>query len=690
MATTYCTADIRNIALVGHAGCGKTTLIERILDTTKVIGRMGTIEEGNTVCDFEPEEKTHKHSLTSAIVHTEFNGKHINLIDTPGYPDFVGQAIGVLHAVENVMVAVDANKGIENLTRRMMKLAGEDGLPRLLVINKIDNLDSADTRLSELVAGIQETFGSGCLPVNLPAAGCQEVIDCLGGSGETEFSSVEEARGALVDQIVEVDDELMERYLETGEVSSEELTAAFTKAVAAGHLIPIFFISGREGIGIEELLGTITSLCPSPADYQPARFLVEKKGGGDEDKAEIWKPDTDAEKPLVAHVFRVTTDPFVGKLSAFRVFQGTLNSGDSVHIDDGRKPVRFAHIFQLQGKEHVEIHSAIPGDIVAVAKIDEMHYNAILHNDSEFESIKVKAIPLPKPMYGLSVSPAKRGEEGKIGHSLGRLSDEDPTFITERDPSTNELVMRGIGELHLRIMIEKLQNNFNLEVVTAIPTIAYKETITAKAEGHHRHKKQTGGAGQFGEVYLRVEPLPADHEKNFEFVDATFGGSVPKQYMPAVEKGVRQVLEIGCLAGFPMQGIMVSVYDGKHHPVDSKEVAFVAAGKKAFIEAVSKAKPILLEPYVELEITIPSDYMGEVTGDLPSRRGRVQGTDMLPGGQAVITATAPLSEVTSYASALKAMTQGTGSYTMEFSHSEQTPPNIQAEIVAKYKPKVED
>ncbi|MBL1217120.1 MAG: elongation factor G [Planctomycetes bacterium] len=687
MSSTYTTADLRNCAVVGHAGCGKTTLVERILEQTKVIGRMGSIEEGNTVCDFETEEHNHQHSLTSAIVHADVDGKRINLIDTPGYPDFIGQAFGIVPAVETVLVVVDAQKGIENVTRRMMKLITEERQPSAIVINKIDGCAGAGEKVEELISAIRETFGNQCLPINVPSSDCTSVIDCFtSADGDSLFSSPADVHSALVDQIVEVDDALMEQYLETGEVSSEQLTKTFTRALTEGHLIPILFTSGRENVGIAALLSAITEHFPSPTDFAAERFLVTTKETED-GEATPWTPDPSDESALVAHVFRVAADPFVGKLSAFRIHQGTLETGTSVHIDDERKPVRLAHIFQLQGKEHVEIHKAVAGDIVAVAKIDELHYNGVIHGDTPFESITVRPVPQPKPMYGLAVSPAKRGEEGKIGQAMTRICEQDPTFVVERDQTTNEMVMRGIGELHLRIVIERLRNQFNLEVETAQPTIAYRETITTKAEGHHRHKKQTGGAGQFGEVYLRVEPLPVEHETGFEFVDDTFGGSVPKQYMPAIEKGVRMVLSDGCVAGYPLQGVRVSVYDGKHHPVDSKEVAFVAAGKKAFIDAVAKAKPILLEPFVSLEISVPQDYMGDVTGDLSGRRGRVQGSDMLPGGQAVITAVAPLGEVMSYASALKAMTQGSGSYTMEFSHHEQTPANVMAEIVAKYKPK---
>ncbi len=681
---SYTTQDIRNIVLVGHASCGKTTLTERLLEVTKTIGRMGTVEDGNTASDFEPEEKHHNHSLYSAILHVDSDGARVNIIDTPGYPDFVGQAVSALAAVETVCVVIDANKGIENMTRRMMKLSKSENMARAIIINKIDGADN----LESLVENIRDTFGTECLPINLPNKDGSSVITCFpeAGEGDAAFSSPADARSAIVDQVVEVDDDLMEKYLEEGEVTSEDLINTFTKAMSQGHLIPIFFTSAKEDAGVVDFLQIVTKYFPHPGDSNAVRFTTKSDDGVSTD----WVGTDDPEKPFLAHVFRVTTDSFVGKLAALRVHQGKVKSGDSTGLDDNKKAVRLAHIFQLQGKDHVECEEAIPGDIVAVAKIDEMHYDAVLHEGAGATEFSAKPVPQPKPMFGLAVTAAKRGEEGKVTQSFNRLADEDPTFNVERNATTHEVVIRGIGELHLRIMIERLENRFNVEVNTAPPKIAYKETISVKANGHHRHKKQSGGAGQFGEVYLRVEPLPIDHETGFEFADETFGGSVPKQYMPAIEKGVRRVLQNGCIAGYPLQGIKIAVTDGKHHPVDSKEVAFVTAGKRAFMDAISKAKPILLEPYVHMEITTPSDSMGDITGDISGRRGRIQGTDMLPGDQAIISAIAPLSEVMTYAASLKAMTQGRGSYTMEYSHDEKTPANIQAEVIAAYKPHDDD
>lgn len=675
----YTTSDIRNIAVTGHAGVGKTTLVEALLAATGTIGRMGSVEEGNTVTDFEPEEKEHQHSLSSSIVHFDHENRHFNVIDTPGFPDFIGSALGCLPAVETVCIVVSADKGIQTVTRRIMKRCEERNLPRMIIVNKIEE---HIPDLEELVGNLQEAFGSGCLPINLPNKAGDGVVDIWEKTdGEVAFSSVSDAHTAVVDQCVETDEALMEVYLEKGEVSAKQLHDAFEKALREGHITPILFVSARSGAGVPEMLHAFAHLCPSPLEGNPRPFLV-----GDEEKE--WHAEPDPSKAAVAHVFKVSTDQFVGKLALFRVHQGTVKAGDSIHVGDARKPVRLAHLLKVHGKDHKEADSAIAGDIVGVAKIDELHFNSVLHTENEH--IAFKAIEMPKPMFGLAVEAKSRGDEAKISSALHKMMEEDPTFIVDRVAATHETVCRGIGELHMRVIMERLKNRFKLELESKPPKIAYKETITSKGEGHHRHKKQTGGAGQFGEVYLRIEPLPQDHESGFEFADETFGGSVPKQFMPAIEKGVRQVLSGGAVAGYPLTGVRVAVYDGKHHPVDSKEVAFVTAGKRAFIDAVQKARPVLLEPFVDVEITAPSSSMGDINSDLSGKRGQVQNTDYLPGDMCIIYAKAPLAEMATYSSQLKSMTAGQGSFTMDYSHDEQTPPNVQATIVAEYKPKDEE
>ena len=681
----YTTADLRNIALVGAAGTGKTTLAEAMLHAAGVIGRAGRVEEKNTVCDYEDLEKDFGHSLESALVGFDHSGAHVNLIDTPGSPDFMGKSVSVLPAVETAMIVVDATAGVETVTRRMMKVAADRSLPRVMVINKIDNA----TDLGELLEAIQESFGSICHPVNLPADGGKAVVDCFSNaSGSSDIGDVADFHTAIIEQVVEVDEALMEQYLEKGEVSADQLHEPLERALREGHLVPMCFVSARENLGVSELMDLIVKLCPNPAEGTPAVFTY---GSGD-DKVE-HTAEADPDKAPIAHVFKVASDPFVGKLCAFRVHQGHIGSDVNPRIDDGRKGVRISHVFKLQGKNHEEVDKIIAGDIGAVAKIDEISYDSVLHDASVGEDLRINAVTLPKPMYGLAIEAATKGSENKLGEAINKLVAEDPTLEIERVQATSETVMRGLGEQHLRIKLRLLKDRYGVEVDTRPPTVPYKETITSKAEGHHRHKKQTGGAGQFGEVYLRVEPLNGDEEgaiNGLLFVDDTFGGSIPRQYLPAIEKGIRQVMSNGAVAGYPIQGVKVSVYDGKHHPVDSKEIAFMTAGKRAFIDAVRKAKPVLLEPFVSLEISVPTSQIGDISSDLSGRRGRIQATDVLPGDQALITAEAPLSEVMTYANQLKSITAGAGSYTMEYSHDERTPPNVQAEVIAKFKPKDDD
>jgi elongation factor G len=432
----------------------------------------------------------------------------------------------------------------------------------------------------------------------------------------------------------------------------------------------------------------IDELCPNPSEGNP--LTLEYRAEGQKQSVVL---DVDPDKPALAHVFRVSSDPYVGKLCVFRVHQGTIGPDSQPQVDDRSRPVRMGHVFKLQGKTHAESDRIVAGDIGAVAKLEELNFDTVLHAESLGEGIRIKAPALPKPMYGLAVEGTSKGAETKLAEAISKLVAEDPTLEVERVQATGETVLRGLGEQHLRMKLRLLKDRYGVEVETRPPKVAYKETITAKAEGHHRHKKQTGGAGQFGEVFLRVEPIDHDSEeavKGLVFSDDTFGGSIPRQFIPAVEKGVRQIMNEGAIAGYPMQDIKVSVYDGKHHPVDSKEVAFMTAGRKAFVDAVHKAKPVLLEPYVTMEITVPTAQIGDISSDISGRRGRIQGTDMLPGNQAVIRAEAPLSEVMSYANQLKSITGGAGSYTMEYSHDERTPPAIQAEVIKAYKPKEED
>jgi elongation factor G len=679
----YTTERIRNIALVGHQGAGKTTLFEALLAAGGTIQTPGTVERGSTVSDFDPMEKARGHSLNSAIASIDHGGIHVNLIDTPGYPDFRGPTLSALAAVETAAVVVDAARGVEYGTTRLIDYAKARRLCRLIVVNKIDH---AEADLELLVEQLREAFGPECLPINLPARGRAGVVDCFfNPSGESDFGSVADAHQRIIDQVVEINEDVMGHYLEDGEagLSGEELHDAFEQCLREGHLVPIAFVSARTGAGIAELLDLFEKLMPNPKEANPPLFV---KGTGAD--AEPFRTEPDPARHVVADVFKIVNDPFVGKLGIFRVYQGTVRRDTQLFIDDGKKPFKVGHLYKLRGKDHVEIDDAIPGDIAAVAKVEEIHFDAILHDSHDEDHIHLKPIDFPEPMFGLAIEPATRGQEQKLSIALAKLAEEDPCFRVEHHKELNETVIRGLGELHLRVMLERMQERFGVEVKSRPPRIAYRETISAKADGHHRHKKQTGGAGQFGEVFLRIEPLPRG--SGFEFVDEVVGGAIPGQFLPAVEKGVRSVIEGGAIAGYMLQDVRVIVYDGKHHPVDSKEVAFVAAGRKAFLDAIAKARPLVLEPIVNLDVTVPDVHMGDVTGGLATKRARINGTDSARGGEIVVKAQVPLAEIGDYSNELKAITAGRGRYSIEFSHYEAVPPQVQKQLVEAYRPRHEE
>ena len=676
----YTTADIRNVALVGHGGAGKTTLAEALLHCAGAIAALGEVTRGTTVMDFDAQEKAHQNSLSSALASCSHQDKHINLIDTPGYPDFQGRALSVLQAVETAAVVIDARSGVQMVTRRMMQVAQSRGLCRLIVVNKID---ADDIDLETLLADIGESFGAQCLPINLPCDGGQKVADCFfapATDAQTDFSSVADAHTQILDQVVEVDDELMELYLEQGEeLAPEKLHDAFETALREGHLVPVCFVSAASGAGVPELLDVIARVMPNPMEGNPPLFT---KGTGESAEEILVEPDPD--KHVIAHVFKVTIDSFVGKLGVFRIHQGTITKDSQLYVGEARKPFRVGHLFAIQGKEHHEVDSGIPGDICAVTKVDDIAFDAVLHDSHDDSEISLQPMDLPAPMFGLAIEAASRGDEQKLSDGLQKLAAEDPCFVVEHNAVLNETVVRGLGDLHLRMELEKLKDRYNVEVESRPPRIAYKETIGKAAEGHHRHKKQTGGAGQFGEVYLRVEPLARG--AGFEFVDKIVGGVIPHQYIPAVEKGIRQVLDEGAIAGYPLEDVRVTIYDGKFHPVDSKEVAFISAGKKAFLGAVSQAKPVILEPVVDIDVTAPQENMGDITGNLSGKRGRISGTTALAGGMMMISGKVPLSELGSYQSELKSVTGGAGSYTMELSHHDPVPAVIQRQLMAEFNP----
>ena len=675
--------SIRSVTLVGHGAAGKTSLVEALLHAAGQISAKGSVDRGNTVSDFDAQEKDAGHSLNSALANLTYDETRIQLLDTPGYPDFAGQSIAALAAVDTALIVINAQAGVEVMTERMMHLAAERKLCRMIVINKID---SENIDLPGLVAEIRERFGKACMLLDLPAHGSADVVEVLEHEvGDADFASVAEAHRALIDQIVEEDEDLLARYLEDGsDPAVTDLHAPFEKALREGHLIPILFTSAKTGAGIKELLHVLSTLAPSPLEGNPQAFYKGAPG----DVSEAFQSVPDATKHVLAHVFKVVSDPYMGKIGIFRVHQGTLKKDMQLFVGDGKRPFKVAHLYQLQGKESVEVDTLLPGDIGAIAKVEEIDFDCVLHDSHDEDHIHLVPLVFPRPMAGLAVETKKKGDEQRLFEILGKLAVEDPTFIVERHPSSNETVIRGLGEIHLKAKLAKMSSQYKLEVDTKPPRIPYRETITTSAEGGHRHKKQSGGAGQFGEVHLRIEPK--DRGAGFEFVDAVKGGVIPGVFMAAVEKGVRQALEGGVVAGYAVDDLKVTVFDGKTHAVDGKDIAFAIAGRKAAIDAIRNAKPIVLEPIVNIEIVVPEASIGDLSGDLSSRRGHITGTDGRGRGMAAISGEVPLAELNDYQSRLKSLTGGLGSYSIEFSRYAAVPPNIQQQLASKFQLHDED
>jgi elongation factor G len=662
----YTTADIRNIALVGHSGAGKTSLADAVLHATGATNRLGSVPDKTSYLDFMDEEKERGSSIDSALIHVQVDGREVNLIDTPGAPDFIGPAIASLAAVETAVCVISASAGIEVNTRRMMQKAGEYGIGRMIVINKIDAADN----LEELLGQIRETFGQACQPLNLPTGRGKGVIDCFANAdGDADFGSVAKAHTALVEAVVEADEALMEEYLDKGEIAVERLGGAVGQAIAAGSFVPVLFTDARDEVGVKEFLAVVAHYVPSPVDGF-RRTIVDDDGN-----ETVVDPTPDGS--LVGQVFKVSGDPKSSiKYSAIRLHSGTLKSDANMVVGDDRRGQRPGALHKFQGGEHKEIDVGIAGDIIAVAKLD-LNIGNVVHDGKGGE---IHVPTFPTPMFALAIEPKSRADADKVSGALQKFTEEDPCFAADRDSVTHELVIRGVGDMHLRTILSRMARQFKLEVDTKPPKIPYRETIMGSVKDvEYTHKKQSGGAGQFARVVIGVEPN--ERGAGYEFLDEIFGGAIDLQFRPSVDKGIQAQMKEGVIAGYPVVDVKVRLTDGKTHPVDSKDIAFQIAGRGAFKEAFMKAKPALLEPIVDMEVTVPTENVGDIQGDLASRRGRPQGQDMLPGGMAVIKAQVPLAEVADYNSRLSSITGGQGSYSMELSHYEAVPGNVQQQIV---------
>lgn len=696
----YSVDDIRNIVLCGHKSAGKTTLVDRMLTSTLLPNRQASVDQGTSIVDFDEEEKAHKYTIESSLVHFDHGGKHFHVIDTPGYPDFIGQTIGAMRGVDMAAIVINAQAGIEVNTRRVFQEAAKAGLGRMIVINRMDaeNID-----FPALIENIKEMFGAVCVPLNVPlgqGADFRGVAGTLNVPADTAGALLDpsEIRESLIESIIVADEAVMERYFEGNPPTDEELSRLMIQAISEGSLIPIVCTSAKTGGGFKELMDAM-AMCGLPPS-KVARKATKPEGDGQEIEVKA-----DPAGPLVAQVFKTRIDPFVQRISYIRVFSGKLTKDTTVSVVGARKGVKLAQLFHVQANETEPLDEATAGEIVAVTKVEE------LQTGSSIGELALPAIPFPEPMVGLAATPKSRGDEAKLSGALAKLAQEDSTFRRDLDAQTKEMVIYGMSELHLQLLRERLKRRDKVEVETKEPKIPYRETVQANAEGMYRHKKQSGGRGQFGEVHIRMFPVPTDvkieefatkdrfpslkayhydPDNNFVWIDSIVGGTIPGNFMPAVEKGFKDRLERGVIAGYKVKNVGVEVFFGKHHPVDSSEQAFKTAASMAFRNVFQQAKPSLLEPIVKLEVTVPGDKLGDISSDMSGRRGRVLGMNSAGGDLQTLTAEVPLAEVTTYARALSSITGGQGSYTMEFSHYDLVPGNVVKEIVEKAQLKEEE
>jgi elongation factor G len=684
----YDAASLRNVALVGHSGSGKTQLVSALLFDAGAVNRFGRVDEGTTITDYDEEEIARKHTLSASVAYAEWNKTKINFIDTPGMANFLSDARAALRVADAALVVVDGVHGAEVSTEKVWEAAEELGVPRLVVLNRLDRERSSLERSLESLRGV---FGRTVIPIHLPIGeekGFKGIVDLVAskaytfasdGSGkQTEgeipaelAAAAQTAREALIEMVAEADDALMEKFFDAGTLTQDELIAGLKRAVATARIFPVLLTSASANIGMQPLLDAVVTYAPSPAD----RPL--KARGADGEEVEIPTADGGATSVFV---WKTVADPFAGRITLFRVMSGTLRSDTTIHNASRDTPERLGHLILMQGKTQTNVPEIKAGDIGAVAKLKETLTSDVLADKGAATSIP--AIKFPEPVISYAIEPKSRGDEEKISTALHRLQEEDPTISYNRDPQTKELLLAGQGQSHIEVTVAKLKRRFGVEVTLKLPRIPYRETITASVEAHGRHKKQTGGHGQFGDCKVKFEPLPRGSD--FEFANDTFGGSIPRQFVPAIEKGIQDSRLRGFLAGYPMVDFRASVYDGSFHPVDSSEMSFKMAGSLAFKDGMSRARPTLLEPVMNVEVYAPSDYAGDLMGDLNSRRGRIGGMDTR-GASTVIRAKVPMSEMLTYEQHLTSATGGRGSYHMEFSHYEEVPHHLHAKIIAASK-----
>ncbi len=674
---------IRSLAVVAHSGAGKTSLVDAILYAAGANTRLGKVNDGTSMCDYNADEIERKITISSKVLHIKWGDARIYLLDTPGYADFIGEVVASLTACDSGLLLIDAASGVEVGTERVWELLNRHNLPRAIFINKLDK-ENADffAALSE----VKKRLGKQCLAFQFPVGAEASFKESLNLLNQEEFSKLEDAdkvraqelRKELIEAVAESDDSLLEKYLEGEELTPEIISNALRPAILSGKIVPVFCGAATQEIGVKDLLRGIVDFLSSPKD----RGKIE---GEDPKTKQAKEMQIGSDGSFVARVFKTILDPYVGQLCLFKVFSGVLSANTGFYNATKAVKERIGQLYLLQGKEQKPVDSVSCGDIAAVAKLKDTATGDTLCNEKD--QIVFAPIVFPEPAISSSVKPRSRSDEEKISGALSKLTREDPTFKISRDQATKELIISGLGDLHLDVMVNRLKKKFEVEVDLGVPKVAYKETITKSAKAQGKYKKQSGGRGQYGDVWLEVAPLSS--EGNFEFVDKIFGGSVPKNYIPSVEKGVRQTMSEGALAGYPLVNIKVTIYDGSFHPVDSSDMAFQIAGAMALRKCVMEANPVLLEPIMDVEILMPEEYMGQISADLSSRRGRILGMEVRSNIQ-VVKAQVPLAELFKYATDLRSMTQGRASYTMKFSRYEQVPQKNSGSIIEKAKKEKEN
>ena len=684
----YTAENIRNVALVGHSGSGKTQLAAAMLFDAGMINRLGKVDEGNTVTDFDEEEISRKHTLSSSVAFAEWNRAKINFIDTPGVANFLSDTRAALRVTDAAAIVVDAVSGVEVQTEKVWNTASDEGAPCLIVLNRLDRERAS---LDRSLASLREAFGREVVPIQLPIGeerSFEGVVDLVRmravrspGEGDKPVAgdippaladAASSARDSLIEMVAEADDELMEKFFDAGTLSQEELERGLRSAVGSRRIFPLVCTSALANIGIQPLLDAINTYLPSAAD-RPLPAVARDSG-------ESVSYDADESGPAAAFVWKTIADPFAGRITLFRVAAGALASDETVQNATKGSPERLGSLAVMQGKTQNAVARVNAGDIGAVTKLRDTHTSDTLCDAAS--TLSFAPIAFAEPVLSYAIEPKSRGDEEKISTSLQRLQEEDPTIRYARDPQTQQLLLSGQGQLHIEVTVAKLKRRFGVEVNLKLPRIPYRETITAATEAHGRHKKQTGGHGQFGDCKIRVEPLPRGQD--FEFANEIFGGSIPRQFIPAVEKGIHEARAKGFLAGYPMVDFRVTLHDGQFHAVDSNEMSFKMAGRLAFRDAMSRARPTLLEPVMDVEVHAPSEFAGDLMGSLNGRRGRIGGMETR-GSATIIKAQVPMAEMLTYEQLLTSTTGGRGSYNMEFSHYEEVPAHLHSKVIAAAK-----